>query len=51
MKNSGLTWTPDQLEKYLADPKGVVPNTKMAFIGVNKDDDRKAIIDYLGTLK
>jgi cytochrome c len=51
MKNSGITWTPDQLDKYLANPKGVVPNTKMIFLGLKKPEDRKAIIDYLTTLK
>jgi cytochrome c len=51
MRNSGITWTPDQLDKYLANPKGVVPNTKMIFLGLKKPEDRKAIIDYLTTLK
>jgi cytochrome c len=51
MKNSGITWTPDQLDKYLANPKGVVPNTKMIFLGLKKPEDRKAIVDYLANLK
>ena len=51
MKNSGLTWTPDRLEIYLANPKGVVPNTKMLFLGLKKPEDRKALIAYLATLK
>jgi len=51
MKNSGLTWTPDQLEIYLANPMGVVPNTKMLFVGLKNAADRKALIGYLATLK
>jgi cytochrome c2 len=51
MKNSGITWTPDQLDKYLANPKSVVPNTKMIFLGLKNQDDRKAIVDYLASLK
>jgi len=51
MKNSGITWTSDQLDKYLANPKGVVPNTKMIFLGLKNPDDRKAIVDYLASLK
>ena len=51
MKNSGLTWTPAQLDVYLTDPKGVVPNTKMMFLGLKKPEDRKAVIGYLATLK
>jgi cytochrome c2 len=51
MSKAGLTWDPGTLDKYLADPHAVVPNTKMAFLGVKKAEDRKAIIDYLGSLK
>jgi cytochrome c2 len=51
MKNSGITWTSDQLDKYLANPKSVVPNTKMIFLGLKNPDDRKAIVDYLASLK
>ena len=51
MKNSGITWTSDQLDKYLANPKVVVPNTKMIFLGLKNQDDRKAIVDYLASLK
>jgi cytochrome c len=51
MKNSGLIWTPGQLDTYLVNPKGVVPNTKMLFLGLKKPEDRKAIIGYLETLK
>jgi len=51
MKNSGLTWTPDQLEIYLANPMGVVPNTKMLFVGLKNAADRKALIGFLATLK
>ncbi|HXM85038.1 MAG TPA: cytochrome c family protein [Stellaceae bacterium] len=51
MKNSGFTWTSDQLDKYLANPKSVVPNTKMIFLGLKNPDDRKAIVDYLASLK
>lgn len=51
MKDSGLTWTPDQLEIYLASPMTVVPNTKMLFVGLKNAADRKALIAYLATLK
>jgi cytochrome c len=51
MKNSGLTWTPSQLDTYLANPKSVVANTKMTFLGLKNPDDRKALIAYLETLK
>lgn len=51
MKNAHLTWDEATLDKYLTDPKATVPGNKMLFIGVKNDDDRKAIIAYLKSLK
>lgn len=51
MKNSGLTWTPEELDKYLADPKGTVPGNKMAFPGLKKPEDRANVIAYLAQQK
>jgi cytochrome c len=51
MKAANITWTDDALAKYLADPKGFVPNGKMVFAGLKKPDDVAAVIDYLKTLK
>jgi len=48
---SGLTWDEATLAKYLADPKGTVPGNKMAFAGLKKPEDVKAVIDYLKTVK
>jgi cytochrome c2 len=50
MKNSGLTWNQSTLDRYLTDPRGVVPGTKMAFGGVKDAAQRQAIINYLKTL-
>lgn len=50
-KKSGITWTPDVLDKYLTDPRALVPGTLMAFAGLKKQDDRKDVIAYLETLK
>lgn len=47
MKSSGLTWNQATLDRYLTDPRGVVPGTKMAFGGVADAAKRQAIIDYL----
>ena len=51
LKAANITWTDDALAKYLADPKGTVPNGKMVFAGLKKPDDVQAVIDYLKTLK
>lgn len=54
MKNygkDGKKWDEATLDTYLADPKGVVPGNKMAFVGLKKDTDRKDVIAYLKTQK
>ena len=51
MKNSGMVLNAANLDKFLADPKGTVPGTIMALNGIKDASQRKAIIDYLKTLK
>lgn len=48
---SGMTWDEASLTKYLADPKGTIPGNKMAFAGLKKPEDVKAVVEYLKTLK
>lgn len=50
MKESGLVWNQSTLDRYLTDPMGVVPGTKMAFAGVKDAAKRQEIINYLKTL-
>ena len=50
-KSSRIVWTPENLDKYLTDPKAMVPGTIMAYAGLKKSEDRKEIIAYLQTLK
>jgi cytochrome c2 len=47
MKASNLTWNQATLDKYLTDPKGTVPGTKMSFGGVKDAAKRQAIIDWI----
>lgn len=47
MQDSGLTWDEDTLEKYLANPRGVVPGTRMAFAGLKKDDEIEDVLAYI----
>jgi cytochrome c len=51
MKAFGKTLDDATLAAYLADPKTTVPGNKMAFAGLKKPEDLKAVIDYLKTLK
>ena len=50
MKDSGLTWNQANLDRYLTDPRGVVPGTTMAYNGVKDAAQRQAVINYLKTL-
>ena len=51
MAKENVTWDKATLDKYLADPQGMAPGTKMIFPGVKDETDRKALIDYLATLQ
>jgi cytochrome c len=50
MKGMGGSWTYEDLNKFLANPKGFVPGTAMGFAGLPKDSERADVIDYLHTL-
>ncbi|MBV8615686.1 MAG: cytochrome c family protein [Acetobacteraceae bacterium] len=51
MKSFDKTWTPEELDTYLANPMQVVKGTKMIFPGLKSDTDRQNVIAYLDTLK
>ena len=50
MKAKGGTWTYDDLNKFIANPKGFVPGTAMGFAGIQKDSERADVIAYLRSL-
>ena len=47
MKAANLTWDAPTLDKWIEDPKTLVPGTKMTFAGVKDAKDRQDIIAYL----
>lgn len=51
MKNSGLTWTPSELQAYISDPAKVVHGTRMPFAGLHDTGKVDDLIAYLETLK
>ncbi len=51
MKGAGITWTDENLHKYLADPKTFIPKNKMAFAGLKDETERQNVIAYLKTVQ
>ena len=41
------TWTLENLDHWLTDPKGFAPGTKMSFAGLKKVEDRANVIAYI----
>src|SRR6478735_3318956 len=50
MKGKGGTWTFEDLNKFISNPKGFVPGTAMGFAGIQKDSERADVIAYLRSL-
>lgn len=51
LSKSGISWTPSELDAYIARPAQRVPGTKMESSGVANPVARRNLIAYLGTLK
>jgi cytochrome c2 len=47
MKRSGITWTPESLDKYIADPQAFIPANRMPYAGISNAGDRADLIAYL----
>lgn len=50
MSGHGDKWTFEHLVSYLHDPKGYIPNNKMAFVGVSDNAELADLIVYLRSL-
>lgn len=50
MRNSGITWSPDTLDRFLRSPLNFLPGTSMGFVGLQDPAERRNVIAWLGTL-
>lgn len=50
MKNKGGTWTLDDINAFITNPKAYVPGTKMGYAGEQSPEKRADIVDYVHTL-
>ncbi len=46
-KNSGLTWDEATFKEYIKNPKAKIPGTKMAFAGINSENEINNLFAYL----
>jgi cytochrome c len=47
MKRSAVSWTPETLEKYIADPQAMIPANRMPYAGMTNASDRADLIAFL----
>lgn len=51
LRDSGKTWTAQELEHFLEQPMSAIPGTTMAFAGLKKSAERTAVVCYLSQNK
>jgi cytochrome c len=51
LRKSGIVWTEDNLNKWLADNAHMVPGTLMPHVAISDPAERVYVIQYLKTLK
>lgn len=47
LKDADFTWTEQNLNEWLVQPRSFLPGNKMAFAGLKKEQDRKDLMAYL----
>ena len=47
MKRSGVSWTPETIERYIADPQAMIPANHMPYAGMANANDRADLVAYL----
>lgn len=51
MKSYNVVWTPEKIDKYISNPKAVVPGGKMKYKGLHDAKQRADLLAFLATKK
>ncbi|SDH39010.1 cytochrome c [Pseudomonas benzenivorans] len=51
MEASGITWTEDNLRKWITDNEALVPGTRMRHVAITDQAEQDYLISFLRTLK
>jgi cytochrome c len=51
MKSETVTWDEATIDRFIQNPREMVPGTKMTFVGLKDPDKRAEVTHYLATLK
>lgn len=46
-KNSGIVWNKESFEKYIKNPRAMIPGTKMTFAGITREKEIEHLWAYL----
>lgn len=44
-------WTTEMMDAFLANPRKVIPNNAMPFAGMRSESERRAVLEYIATLR
>jgi cytochrome c len=47
LKALGVTWDAPTIDKWISNPRGMVPGTKMTYLGMENSKDRTDVVAYL----
>ena len=50
LKAKGGNWTIDDLNQFIANPRGYIPGTNMTFAGIQRESERADVLVYLNSL-
>jgi cytochrome c len=51
LRARGGAWTPDELDRFIADPRGFAPGTSKVIAGISDPQKRQAIVAALSALR